>query len=85
MKMTMGELVKEGWRSMASAKKCDICGKLYEEYNFKKSLEDYNGFMLLNIDSQGSYFRGPVCDCCPECMNSIKEFIEKLAKQGKEE
>lgn len=51
---------------MAAAKKCDICGKLYEEYNFKQSKDNFNGFMLLNIDY------GPTCDCCPKCIKSIR-------------
>ena len=66
---------------MAIAKKCDICGKLYEEYNFEQSMENSNGFMLLNIDRNGDYFRGPACDCCPECMKSILEHIDSLAKK----
>ena len=65
---------------MAIAKKCGICGKLYEEYNFKQSKDNFNGFMLLNIDYKGSYFHGPACDCCPECMNSIMKHIESLKK-----
>ena len=31
---------------MAIAKKCDICGKLYEEYNFKQSKDNFNGFVV---------------------------------------
>ena len=66
---------------MALAKKCDICGKLYEVYNFGKSSNKPNGFMLLNIDSTMNYFKGPVRDCCPECMNSIMKHIESLKKR----
>lgn len=60
---------------MAAAKKCDICGKLYEEYNVKQSKNNFNGFMLLNIDY------GPVCDCCPNCIRSIREHINSLKKK----
>ena len=66
---------------MAIAKKCDICGKLYEGYNFKQSAKDFNGFMLLNIDYKSDYFHGPAVDCCPECMKSILEHIDSLAKK----
>ena len=66
---------------MAIAKKCDICGKLYEEYNFEQSMENSNGFMLLNIDCKGTYSDGPAVDCCPECMKSILEHIDSLAKK----
>ena len=60
---------------MAAAKKCDICGKLYEEYNFKQSKYNFNGFMLLNIDY------GPTCDCCPKCIKSIRGHINSLMKK----
>ena len=66
---------------MAAAKKCDICGKLYEEYNVKQSKNNFNGFMLLNIDCKGDYSDGPAVDCCPECMKSILEHIDSLAKK----
>lgn len=66
---------------MAAAKKCDICGKLYEEYNVKQSKDNFNGFMLLNVDYKGSYFHGPAYDCCPKCMKSIREHIKNLTKK----
>ena len=66
---------------MAVAKKCDICGKLYEEYNVKQSKDNFNGFILLNIDYKGNYFHGPACDCCPECMKSILKHISSLTKK----
>lgn len=36
---------------MAVAKKCDICRKLYEEYNVKQSKDNFNGFVV---------------QCCPD-------------------
>ena len=66
---------------MAAAKKCDICGRLYEEYNVKQSKDNFNGFMLLNIDYKGSYFHGPAYDCCPNCIKSILEHINSLTKK----
>ena len=60
---------------MAIAKKCDICGKLYEEYNFKQSKDNFNGFVLLNVDYSPAY------DCCPKCMKSIREHINSLTKK----
>lgn len=70
---------------MAIAKKCDICGKLYEEYNVRQSKDNFNGFMLLNIDRNEDYFHGQPYDCCPECMNSIMEHIKILEKLEKKE
>lgn len=34
---------------MASAKKCDICGKLYEQYNTKRDKKIANGFMFFKF------------------------------------
>ena len=33
---------------MACAKKCDRCGKLYEQYNSKNDRKNPNGIMVLN-------------------------------------
>lgn len=63
---------------MAFAKKCDICGKLYEVYNMKQNSEKTNGIMFLNIDETRSYYSHRAIDCCPECMKSIKDHIEEL-------
>ena len=38
---------------MALAKKCDVCGKLYERYNEANNIKDVNGIMFLNIDLVG--------------------------------
>lgn len=63
---------------MAIAKKCDICGKLYEPYNLKDSRNDHNGLMFLNIDNDQRYFKHSIIDCCPECMTDIKNYINCL-------
>lgn len=63
---------------MAVAKKCDICGRLYESYNEPNNEDKINGLMFLNIDKNQRYFSHKAMDCCPECMKKIKEFIEEL-------
>lgn len=63
---------------MALAKKCDICGKLYETYNFRKNQNRPSGIMLVNVCTDGDYFQGDVRDCCPECMHVITEAIKSL-------
>lgn len=63
---------------MALAKKCDICGKLYETYNFRKNQNKPSGIMLVNVCTDGDYFQGDVIDCCPDCMNAINEVIKNL-------
>ena len=65
---------------MALAKKCDICGKLYETYNFRKNQNEPSGIMLVNVCTDDKYHPGDVIDCCPECMDKIMETIESLKK-----
>lgn len=67
---------------MAIAKKCDICGKLYERYNEKQNAEKPNGFHLLSIDERGKYYSYKTTDCCPDCMESILQYIERLKGAG---
>lgn len=63
---------------MAVAKKCDICGSFYENYNMKDSEKNPNGFMLVNLDDKRKYFVHNAKDCCPNCMASILAYIETL-------
>lgn len=65
---------------MALAKKCDICGSLYENYNSKPDDANVNGIMFLNIRDSGNYSESRKYDCCPECMDGIKHFVECLRK-----
>ena len=51
---------------MACAKKCDRCGKLYEQYNSKNDRKNPNGIMVLNLDSQRRYFTHNALDLCPD-------------------
>lgn len=66
---------------MATAKKCDICGKFYELYNTEDDENKVNGLMLLNIDESGKYFVHKAIDCCPTCMETIVEAIKRTNKQ----
>lgn len=67
---------------MSIARKCDMCGKLYEEYNTEKDEKNPNGIMFLNIVTPGSYFKHGEIDCCPECMAAIKGmFNSQKAEQ----
>ena len=66
---------------MALARKCDICGKLYEPYNEKKNSENPNGFMLLSNDTTNQYFSYGKIDCCPDCMESILQRIDQQLRK----
>ena len=63
---------------MALAKKCDICGKLYEAYNYNKNQNKPSGIILVNVCKDDTYFSNDVIDFCPECMHVITEAIKSL-------
>lgn len=69
---------------MALAKKCDICGKLYETYNFRNNQLKPSGIMFVNVCVDDTYYSGNVTDCCPECMNTITDTINGLKPDGPE-
>lgn len=66
---------------MSMAKKCDICGELYEDYgrNSRGSSEKPNSLLLACRD-YNKY--GYVCmnfyDCCPSCMQRIQTLIDSI-------
>lgn len=67
---------------MSTAKKCDICGTLYESYNIKHDKKNTNGIMFLNIDDQQKYFPNDMIDCCQKCMEAIRLNIDILKNGG---
>lgn len=69
---------------MSLAKKCDICGKLYEPYTTECDFRGVNGIVLVSIDEEGEYGTPPdtATDCCPECMKAIMQFIDGLRNGG---
>ena len=67
---------------MAIAKKCDICGKMYDSYNMRADKKNTNGIMFLNIDNCQKYYTGDVMDCCPNCMAAIRLNIDILKNGG---
>ena len=67
---------------MAIAKKCDICGKLYERYNEERDDKRPNGFKLISTDSERKFHGYGAIDCCPDCMESILQHIERLKGAG---
>ena len=63
---------------MACAKKCDRCGKLYEQYNSKNDRKNPNGIMVLNLDSQRRYFTHNALDLCPDCMKKFQDWFGEV-------
>lgn len=64
---------------MALAKKCDICGKLYEYYNN----EGVNGIAYIHFTKLGYHDHKRAFDCCPLCLSSINNYIESLKGETK--
>ena len=65
---------------MALPKKCDRCGKLYEEYNTKNDGKKINGILLLNIDCNEKYYLHGPFDLCPDCKDSFGEWLANKNK-----
>ena len=65
---------------MALAKKCDRCGKLYEEYNTKEDYKKINAIALLNIDCRGKYYLHELFDLCLDCKDSFDEWLANKNK-----
>lgn len=71
---------------MSIARKCDICGKLYESYNDAGMKGDrHNGIRFVTTYNDGSVRGGFIQDCCPECMKTIEDFVDSLKKEKKNE
>ena len=63
---------------MSIARKCDVCGELYEPYNMSNAKDNPNGIMFLNIDNAQKYFSHKAMDCCPNCMSRLQEYIKYI-------
>lgn len=65
---------------MSLAKKCDICGKLYEHYTTEYDFRSVNGLIIVFVEEDGEYGTPPdtATDCCPECMKAIIHYIDGL-------
>lgn len=63
---------------MALAKKCDRCGKLYENYLIGNIPGNYNAIRLVRVDVSGvvDIEKKPM-DLCQECMSSFDKFMTK--------
>lgn len=68
---------------MAYAKKCDRCGKLYEEYNINKDEKNPNGIMVLNLDYQRKFYSHTHMDLCPDCMKGFHDWFGEVKAEKK--
>lgn len=71
---------------MASARKCDRCGKLYEVYDVKckkyetVATDRFNAVKLCRTVDDG-YYRGKMLDLCPECMDGLLQFLSMKGEE----
>ena len=66
---------------MSLAKKCDRCGKFYDEYNFARDDKNINGIMTLNLDDQDDYYAHDPLDLCPSCKDSFEKWLNKKGER----
>lgn len=73
---------------MALAKKCDRCGKFYEQYTVESPNKDgkINSIETIKRDPDGTVDRvNRMYDLCPECMDSfiywMKSYYRKETKK----
>ena len=74
-------LIIERKKKMALAKKCDRCGKFYDEYNFAKDDKNINGIMTLNLDEHDDYYAHDPLDLCPSCKDSFEKWLNKKGER----
>ena len=64
---------------MAAAFKCDLCGRLYEDYDGFQYDERGGSHFVKIILSSGSTSRH--FDTCPNCMRAIIDFMNSRKEQ----
>ena len=58
------------------AKKCDRCGKFYEQYNVKSDSKNINGLCTMNIDSRQRYYSHELIDLCQDCSTELINWLK---------
>ena len=61
--------------TLAMARMCDRCGKLYEHYP-KNNEPRYNALRPIRRDAVGNVINiGITMDLCPKCMDAFEKFM----------
>ena len=74
----MGGIKNGRAKTMAIARKCDRCGKLYECYAGAKEFktgEKANGIILIDRGPDGLRLSLRTYDLCVDCMGALEAFI----------
>lgn len=61
---------------MAVARKCDICGVLYEFY-VDDNDDTFNTISLTDTSEYGNVLYSKDLDVCPSCMEAINELFKR--------
>lgn len=63
---------------MAYVKKCDICGKVYENNCPEKTMELYIYDKKTTTCNEFDLGGSNSIDCCPDCTNRILNFVNVM-------
>lgn len=68
---------------MSLARKCDVCGTLYEQYCVG-SKDKPNGIMLVRWypNSSSSYDSIDGFDLCPSCMQRVNDLLMSIKEEA---
>lgn len=58
-----------------NARKCDRCGKFYEEYGTEYESKESDTVLFVNTSSSITYTTQKEFNLCPECMDELKKWI----------
>ena len=61
---------------MADARKCDICGGLFES---RTGIDKPDAMIIFNRNYDYFMSRPPAKDCCPSCMSAIQKLMNILS------
>lgn len=63
---------------MANVKKCDICGKVYENKCPEKTIELYIYDKKTVTSNEFGFGGSNSIDCCPNCTDRILNFVNAM-------
>ena len=65
------------------ARRCDVCGALYEQYGTRNNVLDCNSLALRNTDENNRHYEHERIDFCKECQKVIYSALHMQIKKKK--
>ncbi len=64
---------------MAMARKCDRCGKFYEDYipENKDNPKYINGLSTVSINKERKFYNVDLVDLCEDCLKEFADWVNK--------